>query len=134
MANLGNIGQWAKVVPQQYTQFSAWAAWPDVGQRAVPAPPRQAQGWFSYTRAGSGNVITIPTSGIVTLTRRGQFVDIRSGQGAVNFYDLDAGTYQATQPDTGAVWQVEIMNNVVTVTPLGGGSTPVTHAAAFVMA
>lgn len=134
MANLGNIGQWAKALPQQYTQFTAWVAWPDVGQPVAAPVPRQAQGWFSVARAGTGNTVAIPAAGIVTMTRRGQFVDVRYGAGPVNFYDLDDGTYQATQPDTGAVWQVDILNNVVTVTPLGGGSTPVTHSAAFVMA
>lgn len=133
MANLGNVGQVAKSSPPAATQFTLWAIWPEVGAPAAVALPRSVGNYFTTVPKAPGRAAAIPASGTVSLTQNGFPVDQQGGAGTVYFYDLDDGVYFATQADTGKVWRVDVTGATVTVTPIGG-STPTTHAAAFVMA
>ncbi|MBG6290806.1 hypothetical protein I5I61_25390 [Pseudomonas nitroreducens] len=134
MANLGNVGQAVKSAPPSATQFTLWASWPEVGTAASVALHRSTGNYFTTAPKAPGRAAAIPASGTVSLTQNGFPVDQQGGTGTVYFYDLDDGTYFATQADTGKVWRVDVAGATVTVTPVGGGSAPTTHAAAFVMA
>lgn len=133
MANLGNVGLAVKNLPPAVTQFTIWAVWPDVGASAALVLPRAAGNYFTTVPKEPGRAAAIPASGTVSLTQNGFPVDQQGGAGTVYFYDLDDGVYFATQADTGKVWRIDVAGGTVTVTPIGG-STPTTHAAAFVMA
>lgn len=123
MANLGDVGQWAKNVPASMTQFTLWAAWPNVGTVCQPPVPRNVGNWFTTQPKPPGVVAAIPTTGTVTLTQHGWPVDQQGGTGTVYFGDLDDGTYYATQAESGGVWRVDVVNNVVTVTQIVAATT-----------
>ncbi len=67
------------------------------------------------------------TSGeVVTLLENGQWVNAaRAENNAVAFHELNDGTYVAVSAVRKTAWRIEVVNSVVTVTPLtesGGGA------------
>lgn len=63
---------------------------------------------------------------VVTLTKNGQLVEITAAQSTTAyFYDLEDGTYIATDINSGATWKAVVLGQSVTVTQLnttGGGN------------
>ena len=64
---------------------------------------------------------------IHVMDERGGRLDwvIANGSGEATFYDLDTGTYYASEVGSTNAWQIEVTGGVATVTPLssGGGGT-----------
>lgn len=78
-------------------------------------------------RKGISVIIPIPGVGIgdvLTISKNAQAVEIAGALSTTcYFYDLEDGTYIATDTRTGATWRVVIVGTTVTVTLLTGGSS-----------